>query len=273
MSSSHSGYPPLEALNLSGRFPFRLGTTSYIIPADMITNVERLSLLVDDIELLFFEAESDLPDADAVARLAVLASNSHLSYTIHLPLTCPLGAADSRVREQAVRACRRIVSLTAPLAPFAYVLHLSGEPSDFKQERAIVEWQRRVTASLEALLSDGLAPRAVSIENLDYPFSIAAPVVAHLGLSLCMDVGHLLKRGDSLIAHLDRYLPETRVVHLHGVHQGRDHRDLSMLSTDVLYSLYEYLTKHSDDMRVLTLEVFNQPDLIASLCVMEALLK
>ncbi len=50
--------------SLKNRFPFRLGTTSYIIPADLMTNVRLLSPLVDDIELVLFEAddESNLPD-------------------------------------------------------------------------------------------------------------------------------------------------------------------------------------------------------------------
>jgi len=34
---------------LKNRFPFRLGTTSYIIPADLITNVRFLASYVDDI--------------------------------------------------------------------------------------------------------------------------------------------------------------------------------------------------------------------------------
>ena len=42
---------------LKGRLPFRLGTTSYILPSDMITNVAMLAPFVDDVELLFFELE------------------------------------------------------------------------------------------------------------------------------------------------------------------------------------------------------------------------
>ena len=37
--------------------PFRLGTTSYIIPADILPNVRYLADKVDDIELVLFEAD------------------------------------------------------------------------------------------------------------------------------------------------------------------------------------------------------------------------
>jgi len=55
---------------IKDRFPFRLGTTSYIVPADLMPNVVFLSPLVDDVELVLFESDtiSNLPDA-AVIRV------------------------------------------------------------------------------------------------------------------------------------------------------------------------------------------------------------
>jgi hypothetical protein len=41
---------------LAGRFPFRMGTTSFIVPADMETNVRFSASKFDDIELRFFES-------------------------------------------------------------------------------------------------------------------------------------------------------------------------------------------------------------------------
>ena len=39
------------------KYPFRLGTTSYIIPADILPNVIYLSDQVQDIELILFEVD------------------------------------------------------------------------------------------------------------------------------------------------------------------------------------------------------------------------
>lgn len=58
--------PTLQSMK--GIFPFRLGTTSYILPDGLVTNVEFLGPLVDDVELVLFESEevSNLPGADII---------------------------------------------------------------------------------------------------------------------------------------------------------------------------------------------------------------
>jgi len=37
---------------------FRLGSTSYVYPADLVTNARQLAGRVDDIELVLFETEN-----------------------------------------------------------------------------------------------------------------------------------------------------------------------------------------------------------------------
>ena len=62
--------------SLKNRFPFRLGTTSYIIPGELLPNVNFLADKVDDIELVLFESDeiTNLPDAATVR--ALIASSS-----------------------------------------------------------------------------------------------------------------------------------------------------------------------------------------------------
>ena len=58
------------------RFPFRIGTTSYIIPEDILPNVVFLADLVDDIELVLFEVDNgpnNLPDKKVIAELVKIA--------------------------------------------------------------------------------------------------------------------------------------------------------------------------------------------------------
>jgi sugar phosphate isomerase/epimerase len=78
-------------------FPFRIGTTSYIIPDEIIPNVRYLAGLVDDIELVLFEVDegpNNLPDAAAIKELQSLAARHQLTYTVHLPLDLQLAGAD-----------------------------------------------------------------------------------------------------------------------------------------------------------------------------------
>jgi hypothetical protein len=100
--------------NLKNRFPFRLGTTSYIIPADLITNVRFLAPYVDDIELVLFEAddESNLPDKKTISELGSIARSENLTYTVHLPLGLSLGVVDEDERCRSVKKALHIVELT-----------------------------------------------------------------------------------------------------------------------------------------------------------------
>jgi len=43
--------------SLKGLFPFRPGTTSYIIPGEIEPNVRHLGGMVDDIEIVLFQSD------------------------------------------------------------------------------------------------------------------------------------------------------------------------------------------------------------------------
>jgi len=78
-------------------FPFRLGTTSYIVPDDILPNVRFLADQAQDIELVLFEVDdgtNNLPSAETVAEMQALAAAHNLSYTVHLPLDLRLGAEE-----------------------------------------------------------------------------------------------------------------------------------------------------------------------------------
>ena len=109
---------------------FRIGTTSYIIPADIRPNVEYLAPLVDDVELVLFEADeygSNLPDAALCRRLNEIALAHDLTYTVHLPLDLRLGD-EGALGHISLAKAERVIAATHDLAPFAYVVHLDGRP-------------------------------------------------------------------------------------------------------------------------------------------------
>ena len=64
------------------RFPFRLGTTSYILPDEIIPNVRHLAGKVEDIELVLFESEefSNLPTEAELGILDGLARDHGMTY-------------------------------------------------------------------------------------------------------------------------------------------------------------------------------------------------
>ena len=90
---------------LKRSFPFRLATTSYILPADIIPNIRYLAQYVDEIELLFFESggESNLPSPGDIREMARLASDLDLTYNVHLPTDLFFGDPDTALRRKVLR--------------------------------------------------------------------------------------------------------------------------------------------------------------------------
>ena len=83
-------------------------------------------------------------------------------------------------------------------------------------------------------------------------------------LSVCLDAGHIWLYGYDLNAAIERYRSKIRVIHLHGVENGVDHREISTLSDSQVRSVLAAAEEGAPD-RVLTLEVFGETELQRSL--------
>ncbi|NHQ60379.1 sugar phosphate isomerase/epimerase [Chlorobium sp. BLA1] len=260
------------------RFPFRFGTSSYIIPADIIPNVEYLRERVDDIELVLFESDefSNLPSPEDMQRLAELAGESALTYSVHLPLDSYLGSPDRAVRKQSVGKCLRIIELTRTLPKSAFVLHFESGPGEdingfsASQKRDFTEGLRE---SLRMLL-DGCGEPASTFcaENLNYPFELVWPVIEEFALSVTLDVGHLEFYGFPTGAYLERYLSRAKVLHMHGTLDGKDHNSLACMKPEALDLVMSHLYRYPDPGRVFTMEIFSESDFDSSCAVMERFL-
>jgi sugar phosphate isomerase/epimerase len=250
-------------VNLKNKYPFRLGTSSYILTDNILPNVRFLAPLVDDVELVLFESaeHSNLPGPSEIAKLNQLASNNHLSYTVHLPLDVELGHPDESFRLRSIEQCRRVVELTRPLDPFAWILHLSHPvgpnpiPADDRPR-----WLKALAESAAVLADAFPEPARCCVETLSYPFAWAEDIVNDHGFSVCFDVGHLILRGESLPKAWERLGARARVMHLHGVRGRTDHTDVSALAPDILSLLWSVLRQTKRGTRVVTLEVFNRHD-------------
>lgn len=249
--------------------PVRLGTTSYIIPDDILPNLEYLRDRVEDVELVLFESDafSNMPSPEDAAAMARLGHEADLTYTVHLPLDTRLGSADETERLASVGKCRRVIERMTPVNPFAWVLHLHGDRHGDPPTDDAPRWIERNRRSLAELLNGGPAPCRICVETLDYDFSLVAPLVEAFDLSVCLDIGHLLVNGRNVAAHLDRWMDRARVFHVHGVDgAGKDHCHLGHLPDGLLEELAERLARlPAGDVRVLTMEVFGEDDFERSL--------
>lgn len=237
----------------------RLGTTSYIYPSDILTNVRRLAGRVQDVELVIFEVNdsgSDLPDEATVAELRAIASDNAMTFTVHLPLDLHLASGAPELT-----TASRVIESTAGLSPFGIVVHLEGEDPTGTERR--VSWMENARRSLEVLTSTVDRASRICVENLEtYPPEIIETVLERTAVSCCIDVGHLWKQGLDPVPFLAGWLHRTQIVHLHGV-THRDHKSLDVVPEENLDPVVDLLARRFEG--VVTLEVFNERDLLGSL--------
>ncbi len=278
-SQAFAGHP------LKGRFPFRLGTTSCVLPDEILPNVRRLAPRIDDIELVLFESDtfSNMPTATLVAELGAIARDQALTYTVHLPLDVAFGHPDPAMRARSLETCLRLAELMEPLSPFAYIVHFTGDrrgqvPSD--------DMRRWLDGHRQALtiLAKHLRSRRLCVETLEYPFTPLLPVIEEIDLAVCLDIGHLALHDRNVLGHFDRLAKRIRVIHAHGIIDGVDHQSPAACDPTVLAMLIRRLQKpltgpgcaHSESTEpsplVFTMEIFSEEDFNDSMQVMRGFL-
>lgn len=245
--------------------PFALGCTSYVIPADIVTNVRALAPYVDDVELILFEspvASNMLTDRE-VRTLIELANEHGITYTVHLPTENRAGVADPCERQRYVTSARRVIEMCAPLEPRAWIMHLEGGAHDMsRSERE--SWISRCDESLQAIIEAASHTKLLVVENLGYPWQWHQKLAAAFGARLCCDVGHLwLYSPDDWQAQLEAMLPHASVIHLHGMAAGRDHISLRQTHSADVRTFLECLWRFKY-AGLVTLEVFTENDFAES---------
>lgn len=251
-----------------GFFPFKVGTTSYIYPDHIIPNVRMLAPYLDEIELVLFESEGqdNLPSNEDVENLVFLSEDADITYNVHLPIDVFLGDADSAVRNRGIRSVQKVISLTTPLGPSTYTLHLEWTEADRGNRQGLDGWKGHLYSSIEEILETGIEPGSISVETLHYPFELVEGIVEDFDLSVCLDLGHIISQGYSITDYAKRYLGKTPVVHLHGAQNGKDHMSVEVLGNDEMRTICGVL---NDFGGIVSIEVFSFYDLSTSLKLLE----
>jgi sugar phosphate isomerase/epimerase len=264
--------PDKAALPILKRaFPFRLAATSYTLPAPILPNVRFLGHHLDEVELVLFEDgdESNLPSEFDVLQMARLTAELDVTYNVHLPAEIFLGDPDPSVRKRECATAVRFYRRTVALEPKIYVLHLDRRGIDRKGVRDRASLLRWLRGSLETLVGEGLDLSRLALENLDYPLEWIRPMVEEMGMSFCLDLGHMLLYGFDLKKCLRDFLERTSMIHLHGVINGEDHRGLEGISIEDWEVIESTLHDFNGGV---SLEVFTLEDLRSSMERMKGML-
>ena len=237
----------------------RMGGTSWVVAGGLADNAKVLSQEVSDMEIVLFDTPqaSNIPTSDEILRLKELCCELDISCTVHFPTDLCLSQGKKQ-QTACEESCLEIAELFAPLEPFAWILHLDG---DIRGEDIpsynIERWRTLANSSLNSIaVKTGFAQK-ICVETLDYDFCYADDIVLQNGLSICTDVGHLVRYRRDVTAALQKYLPHTKVLHIHGVKaDGTDHVDMSYFDTELLR---EVLSLCDDGIeRVMSMEVFEE---------------
>ena len=270
MQSHPNAYPALSK-SYKRKYPFKLGTTSFIYPDDYIPNVKMLGPYLDEIELLLFESlpPEALPSKATIAELSRLAAAYDLTYNIHLPTDVSISDEKPENQQQAVDTLLGVIELTSPLAPTAYTLHIPCNPQPYERD-GIKSWQDCVLKNLEKIFAAGIAAESIAIENLDYRFDLLNDIIDELNLSVCLDFGHLIANEYDFQALFNQYVDRTAIIHLHGVQSGHDHLALNKLADQFIQPLVSILKRFTGSVCI---EVFAFDDLKPSLALLERYFK
>lgn len=254
---------------------FRLGATSYIIPADLVANARYLAGRVSDIQLVLFDLDGgpgNLPSPGAARELAAIAADADLTFTVHLPLDIRLGDHGESDHVSTLKA-RKVIDCTRDLNPLVYITHLDGRTvKEGATAAQLAQWQDYSVRALGILAEWAGGAEKLAVENLDsYPPDFFLPVIERAPVSRCVDVGHLWLDGHDPLPHLRAALPRTRIVHIHGIDE-RDHASLARTPPKKLDPVVELLLRENYS-GVLTLEVFGEEDFQTSMAAMEESLR
>lgn len=162
---------------------------------------------------------------EALMRIQQLIGENHLGVIVHLPyMWLDLASLNEGVRKASLRAVLQAWARVELLNPWACSLHLLGEQSKAyaipgTQEREAF-YQRILAQAEHSLVSivKKVEPSRLCVENLEgIPFEPLVVMAERHGLSLCLDVGHLMMQGEDPIKFIEEHLPVIKVIHLHDV--------------------------------------------------------
>lgn len=247
--------------SLKGRYPFRLATTSFIHRAGYAENVVRLAPILDEIELLFLE-RAHLPTQDQIRELSDLAGTMDVTYNVHLPMDISLAASVPVQRRESQDAIIKTLERAAPLNATSYTLHITFEEEKNNADR-VRSWQETAIESLSRLLEKSdIRPQTLCVETLDFPPLWLEPIVNRLDLSVCIDVGHVIRFGYDLQKTLSHFKKKVQIFHLHGVSGQQDHLSLNYLQAEFRKQVFHRLKSFQ---KTVSLEVFSYETLVDSM--------
>lgn len=249
-----------------------------VFGTDLAENIQRLAGMIDDVEVVLFHTPTlhNIPGSSEIRRLRRIVEAEGITLTIHLPTSLEPGSASSKRRKKAIRLAEDICRKTEELEPKHYIVHipvspptLVAVPGRYFTESRDHEWAKWGEYTLEFLHRIGRLvgeQDRLLVENIDYSPCFLERFWQESRCGFCLDLGHLVLGGERVVEQMQRYLDVTRVIHLHGVVGHEEHLSLKCMPRERVLRWLAVLDEYGFK-GVVTLEVFDGPDLAESLAL------
>lgn len=222
----------------------RTAAPSYVLPVEtdnLLNNIRYLRNAFDCIQLLCFGKNytHEILNDTSIKQMRHERSDG-LEYILHLPSDynfCENFQQDSQ-------SLCSIISQADELDVKRFILH----------EDCLGNDESAVEMTLEALA--GLIPshfHKLRVENTKSGLMAFRGAVERLGLKLCLDIGHIMKRGLSIEDTLSAFEGSIDTLHIHGLNEGKDHSTFTFKDDRDFRALKTYLLKHGT---ICVLELF-----------------
>jgi sugar phosphate isomerase/epimerase len=214
------------------RFPI-LSAPSMVYGMDLVENVKKLSHIVDHVEIILYHTQDrhNIPTPKELALLERVQGETGLTYSVHLPASLEIAAADANTRNASLEQTIHMIHHFHSLIPEYFILHipfiaptLVAEPGCYFTEKdsgSLHNWSKRAIDGLKKIQGETGIHQRLLVENINYSPIFLEPFLQQGLCGFCLDIGHLLLGGECVREHLDRYLQVISEIHLHGGLAGK----------------------------------------------------
>lgn len=245
---------------------YKIGTSSFIIPAGWADNVHFLKDKVDHIMLLFLETGDDvcaLPQTNEVDRLLSLQKTDSLNFSAHLPYNLHLGSVNEAERKFSVAAILeklKFIDQTG-LKIDHFVLHpdIVVGPDESDTKRPVLAFAK----SIEEIVSGLPSGRKLALETLDFDFDLLEEIVSTYNLSVIVNISQCINYGHSYQYYTEKYLQRIVDIHLPGLESEKDRQSVEHIDSKTLKQYFQLLEKLNYKGNLL-IEVHSQAKLESS---------
>lgn len=254
------------------RFPFDIGTTSYIIHKkknNLLENIKFLKDKFDKIQLLLFGRDylDDLINDKNIDALIAYKEESGIDYIVHLPIDLDLMNESKEKFKNSLGVIDYIFNKTYKLNINEFILHIDRS-DNFSYKEIILNDESTnnydfILSAIKERFKENYSK--ILIENTGYDLTFFKDTIIKHNFNICMDIGHLFINNFDFDFFINTFKERINEIHLHGFLKNIDHQSLKKIKEEILLKIFEYLKSYKNS---LIIEVFNKKDLTESIKIL-----